>query len=501
MTKKILLTALMAVSFIAGCKDKTSETSASVNPGESGSQQVSGSGAVGPEREEIKDPWWKTTGSIQKDAEGNVQFNGTTLKLTSVVAGEDQSAFEELVATFNASYSGKINVEFTSVNQAEFEKTVSTQIANNMNAPDLIMSHQKGHKSFVQNKLIRPYDEAFEKTGITIDVKRDFVNGLAKYCDLGYKGYTFDVPADMQSVVIYYNKKLLAKYGGNLPTNRTEFLDLCSRFKTGEGSLPVVWDPGEVFFPNYIVMTALAQNGVQFYGEDDYAHWTEPANLQAMKNGFSAVRDIYNLGYSSITMAASTAKDNFINDKALFYFYMPWNATSLAQSFSATHGGLPISTIESDYIGGFSMAGLFAKDEGALESQAIFGDSHFFGLTTTCEDITKQAAALTFLKWFTENGEAGATWAEAGHASASTIITNSNEYVENTFVGNFISAFYPDANSFVTAGNNEFYEEIFVNGLFNIWASVKSNADDSNDEAVITAREKAVNEVIEFLKD
>ena len=147
------------------------------------------------------------------------------------------------------------------------------------------------------------------------------------------------------------------------------------------------------------------------------------------------------------------------------------------------------------------MAGLFAKDASKDYSQRIFGDSHFFALTKTCEDFTKQAAALTFVKWFTENGEIGAQWAEAGHGSASTIITSSNEYTDNEFVSDYISAFYPDSNAFITAGNNEYYKEVFTDGLFRVFVELKDKTDSSNDESVIRRIEGSVNEMIEFLED
>lgn len=488
---RLLLVSLLALSALTAC-------GGSSNNSESKGDDSSGGGSG--DKAEIKDKWWKTTGTLEFDDDNKPVFNNVSIKLTSVVAGEDQASFEDIIAEFNATHAGEINVQFTSVNQAEYETTVSKQIANNMNAPDLLMSHQKGHKSFVANKLIQPYDEAMEASGLRINVKGDFVNKLAKYCDLGYKGWTFDVPADAQSTIIVYNKDELKKLGAQLPSNHAEFVDLCQQYKTKTGNYAVVWNTTEVFYPNYVLDTALAQNGFEFYGSDDYVHWSSSDNVAAFKNGLNAVRDLTRTGLASSSMASSTALDQFTSNKALFLFYMPWNTTSLFQTYSTKNGGMSIAAVQ-DKIGGFSMAGLFAQDENNVNAQAIFGDSHFFALSKTCEDINKKAAALEFLKWFTENGDVGATWAEAGHVTASTIISNSQDYLNNNYVENYISAFYPDLNYFETSGNTEYYNEIFTTGLFELYAKVRSNNDDSKDEAQLKEYESRINELIEFLKE
>ena len=130
-----------------------------------------------------KDNWWSTEGTLNKDADGNVVFNNVEIKLNTVVAGDDKQAFYNIVQRFNREYDGKINVIITNTGASVYEDTVSKQIINNSNPPDLIMSHQKSHKNFADNHLIQPLDEAMEQSGIKLNMS-DFASGLAQYSSL-----------------------------------------------------------------------------------------------------------------------------------------------------------------------------------------------------------------------------------------------------------------------------------------------------------------------------
>ena len=61
--------------------------------------------------------WWETTGELQKDENGDVIFKNVQVKLSTVVAGVDRTAFEQSVAQFNLEYIGKINIIPTSIGE------------------------------------------------------------------------------------------------------------------------------------------------------------------------------------------------------------------------------------------------------------------------------------------------------------------------------------------------------------------------------------------------
>ena len=491
---KKLCVAALSLLMLSSCGGKK-DPSTSADPSSGGdSVQDSSSGKT-----EIKDAWWSTTGTLQKE-NGEVVFEDVDISLTTVVNGEDLAAFNQLISEFNAEYRGKINVSVTSVNQSTYESTVAQQIANNSNAPDLLMSHQKGHKSFVKNKLIQPFDEAMEASGIEISMN-DYASGLAKYSSLDYDGYTFGVPIDAQSEVVYYNKQLLDKYGGILPTNHEELIELCDKVAQGENILPIAWDTSLDFFSMYVFPTAIVQNGGHFYNDTYRADWySDETNRAAFKAGIQSIRDLttHTPALASYTMSGSAALNNFLGNKALFLVGMPWNSTSIFEAYGSQNGGLSTAAVMSDRIGGTSLSNWFALSSSA-DGSKIFGDSHFFAMSKTVRSINKKAAILEFMKWFTQDASVGTAWAEAGHISASTIVGNDNTYLSNDYVENYITQFYPDINSFECPGNTPYYEDTFAQ-ITSLFSSVRNSNNAANDDKIIKDAADAVNAVIDFLE-
>lgn len=448
----------------------------------------------------IKNPWWTTEGTLEQE-DGKVVFDEVEIDLTTVVNGEDLAAFNQIIAQFNAEYRGKISVISTSVNQANFETTVAQQIANDSNAPDLIMSHQKGHKSFVENKLIQPFNETMEESGIEISLN-DYAAGLAQYSNLGYEGYTFGIPADAQSMVICYNKNMLARYGNKLPQTHAELIELCDEVAQAENIKPIAVSTSLEFFPDYVFPTAIVQNGGSLYNtENYYANWaSDPANLQAFKDAAQSLRDIFyhTPALADLNKGEAEALNNFLNDRALFYFGMPWNLNSLLEAYAQGHGNLTMDAVKENYIGAASVANMFALESGTEDGNKIFGDSHFFAMSKTVTDVNKKAAICEFVKWFTQTGSVGAAWAEAGHISASTIIANTAEYTENSVVTDYITRFYPDLNYFVCAGNTPYYGDMATQ-MRALFVELMAESTGAKDETIITSAQDDLNAIIDFI--
>jgi ABC-type glycerol-3-phosphate transport system substrate-binding protein len=445
----------------------------------------------------INNPWWTTTGELEKDSDGNVIFNDVEIALTTVVAGEDLAPFQELVAGFNAEYSGEIYITVTSLNQLGYEQTVTDQIINNSNAPDLIMSHQKGHSAFAGNKVIQPFDEAMEKSGIVLSMN-DYSASLGQYASLGYEGYTFGVPIDAQSEVVYYNKQLLDKYSDDgLPSNREELLKICKKVKDGEGITPISWSTSQTFFPSYVFTTAIVQNGGHFFDEDFRADWYDNIeNRSAISNAIASIKELIDLGYAQVGKAESAALNDFLSNKALFFLGLPWNLNSIIQAYGQQNGNLSEEAVMADRVGGTSLANWFAMNGETENSEKVFGDSHFFAMSNTVTDINKKAAICKFISWFTQEGDVGAAWAEAGHVSASTYILNSESYQSNNIVSNYINSFYSDINQFECSGLTPYYADTFsnLNALFAETIRVETN----QVEEIIKSKQDTVNAIVDF---
>ena len=114
--------------------------------------------------------WWSTTGELEKNGD-EIVFNDVGLRLASIVAGDDKEALNQIVAQFNAEYSGKIRVSVTTVGYESFEDYVARSVKQgDKSAPDIVMGHQSSVKAFLDYKVIQPIDVVMEQTGFNYDL-------------------------------------------------------------------------------------------------------------------------------------------------------------------------------------------------------------------------------------------------------------------------------------------------------------------------------------------
>lgn len=453
-----------------------------------------GAGNGGHSGSTIENPWWTTTGSLEKD-NNNVVFDNVDISLTTIVNGADKATFNELVSQFNSEYSGKIRVTVTVAHQGIFDETVASQISNNSNPPDLIMGHQKSYKSFTDTKLLQPFDEAMEESGITISMA-DYSASLAKYSSMGYEGYTFGVPIDMQSCIVLYNKSMLNAIGGELPQSHSELLALCASAKSAKKIKPIAMSTEDDFFARYVFPTAIVQNGGNFYNENYRADWYDnQENRTAFTNGIKSMRDLVDNEYAEFGLGSSSALNKFLNDEALFYIACPWDLSSVISAV-AQKKGVNLETAKEQYVGATSLSNWFALDANSSDASKVYGDSHFFAMSKTVKSIEVKAAICEFVKWFTSEVNVGIKWAEAGHASASTLVVNSNEYVANATVSDYVSQYYPDINNFECIGVTPYYD-ILIESVTSLFVNVKNNGQASDGNSIKTAQDH-MNSLIEF---
>lgn len=439
------------------------------------------------------------TGELDFDENGKVVFKNVTIRLETVVNGDDTGAFDAIIAKFNMVYDGKIAINTTHTGSGVYENTVASKIQGNNNPPDLIMSHQKSHKNFQVNGFLQPLDGIMEKSGITLDMS-NFSQGLAQYTKHGTNNL-YSVPVDFQTHVALYNKAELAKIGKKLPTTRQELLDVCEAYQKATGNTPIAWSTSADYFANYVYISAVLQNGAKLYDETTFlADWYDnTANRTAIKNASQSIRELINKGYARYNAGSSDNLNNFMAEKALFYFCDPWSVEGLVSKY-AEQKKVKKSELFENTLGGACFSGWFAMTDNS-QKDAIFGDSHFFAMTKTVTDINKQAAILEFINWFTTDAKCGADWAQAGHVSVSGTILNSSEYKGNMYVTNCINGFYPDVNDLACIGSTQYYDTV-INNLKSLFAETvndktldKSYKTDDDDK-IIRSKQNAVNAVI-----
>lgn len=394
------------------------------------------------------------TGQLQFDENHKVIFEDVNIKLATVVAGTDKAVFDQLVARFNAAYEGKIYIESDSTAQGVYETQIANRISQNANAPDLLMSHGKYHKNFADKGLIQPFNNVMKLSGIEIDFS-DYSEGLMKYNNLGATdGSVYSIAADAQSTIVVYNKKAMSAIGyEKAPSNRAELLDACAKYKAKYNKTPISWADSESAtgnFQEYTLGTAILQNGGSIANAEGRCDWYEnETNRAAVQNAIKAYRELYDNGYAVRSYAKNNCISDFVQGNSLFYFLAPWELSGLVINYAEKNNITEEKAI-ADYVGGASLSGWFAMGNNANQAYAnyVYGDSHCFAMSKTVTDITKQAAILEFINWFTTSGSVAAKWAEAGHISSCISATASTEYKSNAYASNYFANFYPDINNF-----------------------------------------------------
>lgn len=439
------------------------------------------------------DKWWKTEGELEKNG-GEIVFNDVGLRLTSIVVGEDKTALQQIVGQFNAEYKGKIRVNMQEAGAGNLEDSLATSISQgSKSAPDIVMAHQNSLKSFVEYKLVQPLDVAVEETGMDIDLTA-FSTGINQYSNAGTE-YNFGAPVDAASMVVFYNKSLLSQYTDKVPETREELFEVCEQYKAATNGTPISWETGGDFFAEYIMPTAVMQNGGTLYNEDLRVDWYDnTAQREVYKKALSSVREFITRGYAAAGSIEQGGIKAFREDRALFYVGMPWYLEMVTEGYAATHG-CTVEQAMTEKIGATSIAKWFALDASKDYASKMYCDSHTFSITSKVTDITQKAAALEFIKWFTTRGDVGAQWAEAGHVSISNVINNSSDYKNNTAVNHYINKWYPDINYLNTMGTTKYYSDL-AKSLRSILSEGLLKTDASGDEGLIKAKQDEFNSIL-----
>lgn len=436
--------------------------------------------------------WWSTTGELQKNGD-EIVFNDVGLRLTSIVAGDDKDALNQIIAQFNAEYSGKIRVSVNTVGYESFEDYVARSVKQgDKSAPDIVMGHQSSVKSFVDNKVIQPIDVVMEQTGYDFDLNA-FSTGINQYANAG-TDHHFGVTVDAASMVVFYNKELLGRYSDTVPSTREELISVCEAYAEATGNIPIAWETGTDFFTEFIMNTAVLQNGGTLYKDDMKADWYDnTAQRDIYKKALSSVREfvthtpkLAEVGGSDLSMLGE-----FRKNKAMFYMTLPWHFDAVCQGYAAENG-CSEEVARTEKLGATSIAGWFAADSSKEYAKKIYCDAHMFNISNKVTDITQKAACLEFMKWFTTNADAGKQWARAGHVSISNAINVQDDYKNDAVVANYINKWYPDIDDLNTVGLNPYYQ-VFAKYIRAIMSEGLMKKDNSGDDELLRAKQNAYN--------
>ena len=86
----VLLSSLVTLLSLTGCGGNGNSNNNNKNSNSGGNNKVT-----------IENPWWTTEGTLEFDEDDNVDLTGVEISLETVVAGEDETAFRDIVEDFN----------------------------------------------------------------------------------------------------------------------------------------------------------------------------------------------------------------------------------------------------------------------------------------------------------------------------------------------------------------------------------------------------------------
>lgn len=360
----------------------------------------------------------------------------------NLLTGADGTVMREMVASFNEEYKDKIYVTEQYASEDVYYDNLELNIPIGR-GPDVAIMHSYRVQSYANQGLIYSLDELIQSEGIDMtDFPAQIVSSLE------FKNATYAVPFDMHPLGIYYNKTLLAQYGCQVPTNRTELIECAKKADNTDGG---VWGlPLAAGFPSdYTFTTALYQfGGVEVKDGDQPGFNTEA--------GVNAINSVADLIHEHKISPANLGNDQdlmrFRNGKALFHINGVWVLNNLKTS-SINYGVIPMSNMFNE------------------SSSKIAVRAHTFVLPKQRRaDEAKQKAAMEFISYMSKHAD---VWATAGQIPASAKARASESYQALKYVHDFGSV-----ENFAIGVSSPYYFEAYTPVYSRLISAMQSKSDD-----------------------
>ncbi|WP_238162408.1 extracellular solute-binding protein [Cohnella sp. AR92] len=242
--------------------------------------------------------------------------------------------------------------------------------------PDIGMTWAAGYlQPFVGGGLFAPLDDLLQS-----DLKDSFVAGTTEAYAID--GKTYALPLEFNLAPIYYNKKIFAEYGLQVPTTYDEFLKVVRTLKDN-GVVPIALGNKDrwtgslwyMYMADRISGTEMLANAIK-----GKASFTDPGLIQSAKNIQDLVgMDAFNAGFNGLSN--DEVKEDFIQGKAAMYLMGTWelpNYTtnrSVAQELRDNIGFFKFPTVRGgkgnidSWVGGPGV-GLFVAENSPVKEEA-----------------------------------------------------------------------------------------------------------------------------------
>lgn len=423
---------------------------------------------------------------------------GITLNVWSVVGAPDNTYLNIVNKSFNdTNRANGLQANINSVDTFQFyTQIVNTINTDPKNAPDVIIMHSERLTYHVDQNVIVPVSDVFEKLGEnnTFDTDNYLANVISE-CYAKGRGddetKLYGVPLDVHSGIWFVREDILKKNGLAMPTTKAEFESVCAALmeKKANGELWVrsmtdiktqidnltdkfdeaaktairenAWrkiGPESDFYPvemsgadniesGWIPQSAVLQNGGKLCNADGTPAWNTSTGLKSSLEMISDWREKY-IGKNR---SNETMWVNFGSGNAIFACEGPWFAESRLNEYDNYLG--------EGALGIRSLSGLYADDPTSDTAGLIYGVGHAVCITNSRsnESMTRRLAGALYAQYITENS---AKYTAGGHIPACKLVLESDEYKNSTAYNRYIK-YMGDPEDYVMLGNTKYFSEVY----------------------------------------
>lgn len=224
--------------------------------------------------------------------------------------------YANTIDRFNSNNKGKYEVDVITTKLADYDTKLNALIAAK-NMPDVIICNPGPNMSQYVN------------AGVVMDLT-DILKGDADWYNsftanifdrLTYDGKIYGVPTNFASALVFYNTEIFDKVGVQVPTNWTEFIDVCKKIKAA-GYAPISVSASTAWCLSMIAGYLCDREGVDLTKiADGSAKWTD-ANAVAAATKLKELSEYFQKTYVGDSNDQATA--NFYNGQAAMLVQGSW---------------------------------------------------------------------------------------------------------------------------------------------------------------------------------
>ena len=454
----------------------TTASSASSNTGTKPTSSGTGASSSSSSTTPIDDTGIFSTAELENDLvlddEGKPSFDEpVTLKMWSIIGDPDQVVFAKLVQQFNLEYEGMIQIDVVYQGHFDYYTALDTTYQTDFEAsfPDICFMHNERTVEYAYKGYLYPIDTLFGKTGVDIDTTQIYDNiGRVTM----YKNRRFALPVDAHGFLTQFRQDIIKKNGLGfddntrfIPNNRAEYQTLLEnlRSKADAGELLVrninrgedhSWKVADKnsFYPEFTQSTDPDGLSALYANNGSLANEAQDTITFGENEGFKTYLTDQVDRYNNKLMGESgTNTEMFGRGNTVMFSEGPW---WVAQTYSSQWnnselkraGQLGVSQEDANdpvYSAPYTASRptswwTLDENQGTEHGTKWYGNGHAVSLTRHVTSLQKAAAALTFMKWYTQGSPIDAdeadenynltTWCSSGHIPAWKNVYESKSY-------------------------------------------------------------------------